>query len=146
MCFDSFDVSCLHFQHHVAVAGQTAQVDDGVAHAAEGGVDAHSRFFGYVLELVFAVVAQYHHASLFVGEFLNEFAYVLTSLVFDYHFFHIVVEHAQVFELKVVFVYRGQFANPPEMVNDKIVCNAHHPVYELVLVFVHTRVDGLYHF
>lgn len=141
MC--AYDVS-LQFDVDVVFLGQAAEVDDGVAHAAEGGVDAYAGFSGYVFEVAFAVVAQDDHATLLGGEHFDQFADVLVGLLaYDFLFYVVVLELEGVNDVAVGLVgHDGHFVVAAEVVDNQVVGDTHDPVDEFVFIFVKVGVDG----
>ena len=123
---------------------QTAEVDDGVAHAAEGGVDAYAGAGGDVFEVAFAVVTQNDHATLFGRKHLDEFADVLAGLFLHHDMLGVLVGEFEVVEHIALGTvgYQGHLVVAAEMVYNEVVGNTHHPMYELVLVFVLVGIDG----
>ena len=135
----------LQFEVDIVFLGQAAQVDDGVAHAAEGRVDADAGAVGDLLEVAFAVVAQNDHPALLGGQHLEQAAHILVGLFADdllLDIFLVQVEGLHDVAVGTVGDYR-HFALPTEIVDNQVVCNTHYPVYELVLVLVEPRVDSI---
>lgn len=138
----------LQLDKHVVFFGQSAQVDDGIAHSAEGGVDADAGACGNVFEVAFAIVAEYHYAALFGGQHLDQFADVAAGLLAHDALLDVVVVQLQCVDDVVVGTIGddGHFAVAAEVVHNEVVGYAHDPVDKLVLVFVGTAVDGGHYF
>ena len=129
---------------HVVLLGQPAEVDDGVAHTTQGGVDADTCAGGNVFEVALAIVAQDDDAALFWWEHLDEFAYIATSLLSHDGLLDIVVVDAEVVEHVAIGSVGDDrhLAVAAEMVDNQVMGNAHDPMDEFVLVLVGAAVDG----
>ena len=73
----------LQGEDDVVFLGHAAHVQDGVAHAAQGGVDAHTRGVGNLLEAHVLVVTHHEHLALALGQSLDQAAHVVVNLSCD---------------------------------------------------------------
>ena len=76
-------------QNNLVFLDNLPQVDQGVAHAAQGGVDANSGTFAYLLEAHVFVNSHDQNFTLVVGEFVNQQSQVAVDLVFDQLALHV---------------------------------------------------------
>ena len=61
--------------------GETAKVDDCVAHSAKSGVDADTSTGGNVFEVALAVMTEDDHSALLGRKHLDEFAHIAAGLL-----------------------------------------------------------------
>lgn len=135
------------FEINVVFLGQTAEVDDGVAHSAQSSVDTDTGACGYILEVAFAVVSQYYHTALLGRQHFDEFSDIAVGLLTHDVLLHVfIVQFEGVNNVTVGTVgHNGHFAVASEMVHNKIVGNTHNPMDEFVFIFVVTRIEGGHH-
>lgn len=74
----------LHGKDDVVLLGETAQVEDRIAHPSQGCVDAHAGGVGYLLEAHVPVVTHDKHLALAVGQGLDETPDVVMDLGSDH--------------------------------------------------------------
>ena len=135
----------LQFYVHIMLLRQAAEVDDGVAHAAEGGVDADTGAGGDVFEVALPIVAQDNHAALLGRQHAHQLADVLAGLLLHNEVLGVVVLPFEVVHhIGAVGLvgHHGHLVVAAEVVHYQVVRDAHHPVHKLVLVLVLARVDG----
>lgn len=132
------------FDVDVVFLGQPPEVDDGVAHTAEGGVDAHAGALGDVLEVALSIVAEDDDASLLGREHFHKFADVAVGLLAHEQLFDVVVvEFEGVDDVAVGTVgHDGHTVVSPVVVHDEVVGDSHHPMDKLVFFLVAARIDG----
>ena len=138
----------LQFDDHVVFAGKAAEIDDGIAHTAEGGIDADIGSLGNLLEVEAAIVTHDNHAALLGGKLLDEFADVGIGLFAHNLFLNVVVVKLEGID-NVILRAVGDDRHLPyatEIVNDKVVSDTHNPMDELVLILVATRIDSVNNF
>ena len=124
--------------------GEAAEVDDGIAHTAEGGIDADPCAGGNVLEVALAIVAQDDHAALLGGQHLDELADIAAGLLTHDGLLDIVFVDFEVVEHVAVGPVGddGHLAVAAEMVDNQVVGDTHDPMDELVFILVGATVDG----
>ena len=124
--------------------GQPTEVYDSITHAPKGGVDAHTRAGGNVLEIAFAIVAENHHSALLGRQHLHQLADIAAGLLAHDALFHIVVVQLERVDNIVIGTVgdNGHFAVAAEIVHNQVVGNTHNPMDKLVLVLVGTAVDS----
>lgn len=133
---------------HIVLFGQAAEVDDGVAHSSEGGVDAHAGACGDVFEVAFAVVAEDDDAALLGGEHFDELADVAAGLLaHDALLDVVIVEREGLNHIMVGTVgHDGHLVCAAVHIEDVVAGDAHDPMDEFVFIAVGSIVDGCDHF
>lgn len=136
------------FDVHVVFFGEAAQVDDGVAHASEGGVDGDAGACCDVFEVALAVVSEDDDATLFGWQHLDEFADVAAGLLPHEALLGVVVVEFEVFDDVVVGTVGddGHLVAATVVVDDEVVCDAHDPVDEFIFVLIYAVLDGCDYF
>jgi len=133
-------------QRHIVGHHHLAQVDQGVAHAAQRRVDAHVGDIGDVFEAHVVEDAHTEHLALFVGKEGNHLVEVGVHLVHDHALLHRGVGNRHVVDVVVVLarrLHRGDAALLAEVVDDEVVRDAHGELHKTAVVFVGLRLDGL---
>ena len=127
---------------------QSSEVNDGIAHTTEGGVDADTCTFGDFLEIHLAVVTHDDHATLLGGKHLDQLADIGACLFLHDLLLDVVVVDFQGLNHVAVGTVgdKRHLAQTAEIVDDEVVGNTHNPMDEFVLILVVTRIDGVYHF
>ena len=131
---------------YLVLFGHFAYVEQGIAHAAQSGVDAHLRGIGNLFEAHVLVISHDEHFALVLGQGGHQPAYVGVYLagddgVFDGAF-------AQLFAVEnilfVILVVRHQILIPflAVMVDDEVVRDACYPRGELARFDIATLLDG----
>lgn len=130
--------SILKFDVHVVLLGEAAQVDDGVAHTAEGGVDGDACACGYVFEVALAVVPEDDDAALLGGKHLDELADVAAGLLAHDALLGVVVVEFEVFDDVVVGTVGddGHLVVATIVIDDEIVGDAHDPMDEFIFILI----------
>ena len=152
---------------YLVLFGHFAHVEQGIAHAAQGGVDAHLRGIGNLFEAHVLVVSHDEHFALVLGQGGHQPAYVGVYLagddgVFDGTFAQLFAVEKDIFNRKelsegtiaqlfavenilfVILVVRHQILIPflAVMVDDEVVRDACYPRGELARFDIATLLDG----
>ena len=125
--------------------GQTAHVQDGVAHASQGSVDAHAGGVGDFFEAHIPVVTHHEHLALAGGQGLDELAHVVVNLsgdegVLDGHVGQILA----VKDVGVGVIGGLQVLGPDltVVVNNQVVGDACDPRGEMPVLDISSLLDG----
>lgn len=106
--------------------GYAPEIEDGIAHSAEGGVDAHSGCLGDFLEGEVLVIAHFEHLLLQFGKLFDEKLHVVADLIGDKDVFNrilaelLAVEDVVVGEVGALMILRFLLT---VIVYDKVVGN-----------------------
>ena len=133
-------------QRHIIGNHHLTQVDQGVAHAAQRRVDAHVGDVGDVLETHVVEDAHAEHLALLVGQEGDHPVEVGVHLVHNHALLHRCVGNRHVVDVVVVLarrLHRGNAVLLTEMVDDKVMGDAHGKLHETSVVLVALRLDGL---
>ena len=131
----------------IVLFDQLAQIDQGVAHTAEGGIDAHSCVLGDLLEAEIKIVAQ--HDDFFL--LLRQHLYQALELVLPLHYIHMdLMRHLVKLQyLKYIIPIAGHDAgtalDAAEVVYAHIIRYPHHPWQEFTFVIVFAGAQSVYH-
>jgi len=79
--------SILNGQNNVLFINQLSEIDKGVPHASECGVDTYIGNFGYFFEAHAGIMPQQYNLFLVFGQIINQRADVIMNLVSDDDFF-----------------------------------------------------------
>ena len=129
----------------VVLLSHAAHVQDGIAHAAQSGVDTHAGDVGNFFETEVLIVAHEDYFALIVRQMLHEFFYICQRLLVGKNVLGAVVVEGAVVE-KVAFglvVGDGIFvALVAELVDEQVVRNASEPSIKLAGLYVAALLDG----
>lgn len=72
-----------HGQLNIVLLGHAAEIENGVAHASEGGIDAHAGDVGNLLERQVLIEAHVDNLALGSGQTVHHAAHVVKDLLVD---------------------------------------------------------------
>lgn len=123
---------------------QLAQVDQGVAHPAQSGVDADPGIFGDLLEAHILVHPHLQYELLVFGQLPDQFADIGFDLVLDQLLLGIegtLLHHGEDIEFRATLIARHAVVLP-EVVYDQVMGDAHYPGVELPFFIVLALLQG----
>ena len=137
--------SLVHRQGYPVLLGHAPQVQYGIAHPSEGGIDADSRHFCYFFEAQVLVKAHVDHFALFFRQVLHQAAHIRDNLsVYDFRLYCSFGEADIVQQVPFFFVAEDEVLLflLSETVDDKVMRNACEPGGELSVFVVTSLLDG----
>lgn len=112
-----------------------AHVEQGIAHTAEGGVDAHTRGVGNLLERELLIIAHVHHLALNGWQHIEKSAHVVHHLTIDVCALDVALHEIVASDVGEVVVLSGFHDATRRLVaipvHDGVVGDTHHPRAEL---------------
>jgi hypothetical protein len=133
-------------QRDLIFANHAANIDEGVAHTTEGGIDADAGEFGDFFERKVDIMAQNDDLALLGGERVDELADFAVRLVANYILFFVAVgifDERKDVEIVVVGHDRRAAFVFAEIIDTEIVGNAHSPLQKLAFFVVSTTAEGV---
>ena len=133
-------------KHNIFLFHHFADIDQGVAHAAQSSIDAHPGQLGDFLEAHIGVVAQDDDLSLFGRKHVYQCPDLVVGLAADDALFGVVIRHLK--HVEDVESFRRRYLGPAlgaaEIVYAHVVGNTKRPLQEFALVVVFPLAQGIY--
>jgi hypothetical protein len=131
--------------HQLFFFNEFADIDEGVAHATEGGIDAHVGEACDFLEGHICIMAKDHYFSLLSRQHIDEDADAIIGLILDHA--HLAVWIVAFEDIKdVERLCSGNFGaalGPSELVYAHVVGNPQCPLKELAFVIILAFAEGV---
>ena len=137
--------SLVHRQDYPMLLGHVSQVQYGIAHPSEGGIDADACHLCYLFEAQVLIKAHVYDFALLLRQVLHQAAHIRDNLaVYDFRLYCSFGEADIVQQVPFFFVaeYEVLLFLLAETVDDKVVRNAREPGGKLAVFVVTSLLDG----